>query len=74
MLEKANLVSDLTCYVCSCADGYEGDDCQIDINECAGDPCQNGATCNDLVAKYSCDCIKGYEGDNCEKDIDECDR
>ena len=29
-----------------------------DIDECASDPCQNGATCIDKVNEFTCDC--GY--------------
>ena len=38
----------------------------LDINECALAPCQNGATCVDLVGSYRCDCKAGYTGSNCE--------
>jgi len=38
----------------------------LEINECEAEPCQNGATCNDLVGLYSCQCADGFEGDNCE--------
>ena len=38
----------------------------LDINECSPDPCQNGATCNDLVGSYQCDCVPGYTGNNCQ--------
>ena len=37
-----------------------------DINDCIPDPCQNGATCVDLVGSYRCDCVAGYTGSNCE--------
>lgn len=38
----------------------------IDINECASNPCQNGATCLNEVNQYSCRCAPGYEGNNCQ--------
>ena len=38
----------------------------VDIQECASDPCLNGATCTDLVNGYECTCPPGYEGTNCE--------
>ena len=37
-----------------------------DINECASGPCQNGATCNDLLNRYECNCAPGFNGTNCE--------
>lgn len=38
----------------------------VDINDCAGDPCENGASCVDEVDGYRCDCVPGYEGNQCE--------
>ena len=46
-------------YVCSCRAGYEGTDCETDIDECEGDPCLHG-DCEDLVADYACQCEPGY--------------
>lgn len=40
-------------YICHCVEGFVGRDCSVNIDECAGQPCQNGATCVDLVR--SCD-------------------
>jgi hypothetical protein len=36
-------------YVCSCPPGYQGDLCQLEVDECAAAPCQNGGTCEDQV-------------------------
>ena len=38
-----------------------------DINECASDPCMNGATCMDQLGGYACICPIGFEGDECER-------
>ena len=38
----------------------------LDVNECESNPCQNGATCHDLVNKYVCTCAPGYESTNCQ--------
>ena len=40
-------------------------DC-IDINECASDPCQNGAICTDAINIYTCTCAAGYTGLQCQ--------
>jgi hypothetical protein len=37
------------------------------VDDCAGDPCQNGGTCIDGIDAYSCECLLGYEGDDCEQ-------
>ncbi len=50
-----------------------GVNCEVDVDECEADPCQNGATCHDHVGLYTCECVPGYEGINCELDINECD-
>ncbi|XP_066276196.1 uncharacterized protein [Branchiostoma lanceolatum] len=57
-----------------CKNGiWRGDDvvCE-ETDECASDPCQNGATCEDGVNGYTCTCVPGYEGVHCETDTDEC--
>lgn len=37
-----------------------------DIDECTTTPCQNGATCTDIVNDYKCRCVAGYTGNNCQ--------
>ena len=43
-------------YSCICVNGYEGHNCEIDVDDCAQQPCLNGGTCHDGVASYSCVC------------------
>ena len=52
---------------------FVGNECQINIDECESDPCENGATCLDGIAEYTCVCRLGYEGTNCETEINECE-
>ncbi|KAK3706248.1 hypothetical protein RRG08_056467 [Elysia crispata] len=55
-----------------CHEGWEGDNCNINTDDCRENPCQNGGTCHDLINGFSCACVQGFEGDNCEEDKDEC--
>ncbi|KAK4871991.1 hypothetical protein RN001_016115 [Aquatica leii] len=43
-------------------------------NECAGAPCKNGGTCQDLFNGYVCQCPAEWEGPTCDKDVNECAR
>ena len=56
----------------SLSNSFEGKRCEININECARNPCQNGGTCNDLIGTYSCTCPPGFAGMNCQININEC--
>ncbi|KAL4237626.1 hypothetical protein ACF0H5_002340 [Mactra antiquata] len=64
-------------YLCECADGYTGTNCQIDINECDFQDCLNGGTCIDTVGVAVCDCkpdINECDFQDClNGDINECD-
>ena len=39
----------------------------LDVNECAGNPCKNGATCANTVEGFKCTCSKGFQGEICDK-------
>ncbi|XP_041862481.1 sushi, nidogen and EGF-like domain-containing protein 1 isoform X2 [Melanotaenia boesemani] len=60
-------------FTCSCLAGFTGRRCQIDVDECASNPCQNGGTCKDQINSFICECPPGYTGIHCETDIDECE-
>lgn len=36
--------------------------CQMNIDECASNPCENEARCEDQINDYFCHCYPGYEG------------
>uniref|UniRef100_A0A3B4VL62 Sushi, nidogen and EGF-like domain-containing protein 1 n=1 Tax=Seriola dumerili TaxID=41447 RepID=A0A3B4VL62_SERDU len=59
-------------FTCSCLAGFTGRRCQIDVDECASYPCQNGGTCKDQINSFICQCPPGYTGILCETDLDEC--
>ncbi|KAI8514268.1 hypothetical protein Bbelb_085920 [Branchiostoma belcheri] len=61
----------LTNYTCSCENGWEGTDCDRNIDDCLSSPCAHG-TCTDGVASYTCSCEKGWGGNNCDQIIEDC--
>ena len=48
-------------------EGFTGNNCGDNIDDCDPNPCQNGGTCTDDVNDYTCSCPKDYSGKNCEK-------
>ncbi|XP_013363511.1 PREDICTED: sushi, nidogen and EGF-like domain-containing protein 1 isoform X2 [Chinchilla lanigera] len=60
-------------YTCSCLAGFTGRRCQLDVNECASRPCQNGGTCTHGVNSFSCQCPAGFRGPTCESAQSLCD-
>ncbi|XP_037110763.1 milk fat globule EGF and factor V/VIII domain containing b isoform X3 [Syngnathus acus] len=64
-------------YVCKCQPGFDGVHCQnsifaadlssrTDVNDCAGQPCQNGGSCRDLDGDFKCRCPSPYVGKHCQ--------
>ena len=60
-----------TGYTCTCAPGWEGTNCDVEVDECASNPCVNG-DCADQVNAFECLCYPGWEGTNCDVEVDEC--
>lgn len=57
---------------CICNSGWEGDQCEMDTDDCASQPCVHGS-CKDYLAGFQCNCHLGYAGTLCDEDIDECE-
>lgn len=58
-------------YNCTCNDGYSGERCEVNVNNCEGDPC-GGGECIDKEGYYECNCVNGFTGTTFCVDVDEC--
>nr|XP_026691416.1 MAM and LDL-receptor class A domain-containing protein 1-like [Ciona intestinalis] len=58
-------------HVCDCVQGWEGVQCELDVDECASNPCSNGGNCTHGFNSYECFCGIGYHGTTCEF-VDQC--
>lgn len=56
----------------TCTGGYEGRNCEVEVDECSASPCRNAGICQDLVAGFECSCPAGYTGATCQTDVNEC--
>ena len=59
-------------FKCACQTGFDGHQCEINMDDCKSTPCLNNATCVDLIANYTCSCPSGFTGLHCESRIDYC--
>eukprot|EP00105_Crassostrea_gigas_P024923 XP_011445343.1 PREDICTED: uncharacterized protein LOC105340823 [Crassostrea gigas] len=68
-------INTIPSYRCECHEGWEGQQCDIDINECEIRPslCLPNGKCLNLDGNYTCNCNQGWTGDNCLTDINECE-
>ncbi|KAI5160412.1 Protein Eyes Shut [Manis pentadactyla] len=63
-------------HVYNIREGFEGEHCEINMNECFSFPCQNYGDCKDGVNnfRFLCNCEPEYHGSFCELLRNECGR
>lgn len=47
--------------------------CEINVDDCADQPCLNGGVCHDGIDDFSCTCAPGFKGKDCVFNINECE-
>lgn len=57
---------------CRCASGWGGQFCEEQIDQCQGQPCHNGGTCESGSGWFRCLCAKGFLGPDCRINVNEC--
>lgn len=60
-------------YLCSCAEGFSGSECERVDNPCATRPCAAGVCrVSERPPGFECECREGWAGPLCDRDVDEC--
>ncbi|XP_070842448.1 cubilin [Chaetodon trifascialis] len=59
-------------YICHCNSGWQGVNCDQNVNECLSNPCQNGGNCTDSINGFTCTCTAQWTGPLCQNPQQEC--
>ena len=57
---------------CTCDQGFTGEMCQTNIDDCVGVNCSGNGRCVDGVDSFTCNCSAGFSGRLCDINIDDC--
>uniref|UniRef100_A0A6Q2XNC4 Notch receptor 3 n=1 Tax=Esox lucius TaxID=8010 RepID=A0A6Q2XNC4_ESOLU len=52
--------------------GFQGHNCETNVDDCPGHKCMNGGVCVDGVNTYNCRCPPEWTGQYCAEDVNEC--
>ncbi|KAE8738022.1 hypothetical protein FOCC_FOCC016509 [Frankliniella occidentalis] len=55
-------------FTCQCRDGFTGELCETNVDDCSAMPCLNGGSCRDEIGHFRCECPPGWT----ESDIGTC--
>ncbi|XP_061531465.1 von Willebrand factor D and EGF domain-containing protein [Phycodurus eques] len=70
-VSDVNVPADSGEYTCACPDGFKGQRCEVDVDDCKPNPCRLGR-CVDGPNSFTCICPPGMTGGTCREDVDEC--
>ena len=52
--------------------GFAGQSCEVVLEQCDSNPCQNDALCFIVDDSYECFCVPDYHGKKCEYKYNDC--
>ena len=71
---NANCSSSGNSYICDCYPEYTGTECDVELDPCVFNPCENEGSCTKITpTEFSCQCSEGYTGEVCSVNIDDCE-
>uniref|UniRef100_A0AAR5PFS0 Basement membrane-specific heparan sulfate proteoglycan core protein n=1 Tax=Dendroctonus ponderosae TaxID=77166 RepID=A0AAR5PFS0_DENPD len=57
-------------YQCTCPAAFSGKNCEVPVDLCLRQPCQNNGICSFNTTGFSCDCPLGFAGAACQQRIE----
>merc|ERR1719242_588687 len=59
-------------FICGCPFGFKGQRCEIVLEQCDTNPCQNDALCFIHDDSYECYCVPDFHGERCQYKYNDC--
>ena len=73
-LFKNPKLNKIIAYTCTCKVGFNGTNCDNNIDDCFIGACKNGGQCIDGINTFSCNCTgTGFDGTKCQTNINDCE-